>query len=364
MAVGSIGLDRDLTLPIDEMRAAPISSRIGDIGFPNDQILSTLPEMRRGGVAAALVKVVGRVHNDKNEFGDTGWRSGHNVYAAANAHLAYYRILDQTGEARILRTGKDMAGHVQEWSDAEDRSDLPVGLIIGMEGADPILWPEQLEEWWENGVRVVGLTYAGASTYGHGESMPDLGITPAGRELLREMETIGAILDITHTSDQTVRDELDAFNGPVIASHSNSRTLVRGYRQQPDELLQAVIDRGGVIGTSFATWMLYKDYEVTYVHDKKRRDVFPREAVTLEDVADHIDHICQMAGNSEHAAIGGDTDGQSAPGGKDGFPGDFDTVADFQKLGPILKGRGYSDTDVENVLYRNWQRFYEKHLPS
>ena len=73
-----------------------------------------------------------------------------------------------------------------------------------------------------------------------------------------------------------------------------------------------------------------------------------------------MDHVCQLAGNSKHAAIGGDTDGQ---GGSDGAPDDVDTVADYQKIADILAHRGYSSSDVENIMYKNWQRFFEKWLP-
>ena len=363
MGVGAIGLDRDLTLPIEEMRAAPPSARRSDAGFPNDQILATLPEMRRGKIAVALVKVVSRIHHSENPFPDTGYRSAENAYAAGQAHLAYYRILEARGESRILRTSQDFSEHMRVWSEAPNHDDLPVGMVVGIEGADSILWPEQVREWWEGGVRVVGLTYGGISTYGHGEAIPEGGLFPPAGDLLRHMESLGMILDVTHTADESVRQSLELFAGPVIASHQNCRALVPGARQMPDELLTAVIDRGGVIGVSMATWMLYRAYEVNYGHGKTRRDVFPRDAVTLKDVADHIDHVCQLAGNALHAAIGGDTDGQSAPGGKDGFPHDIDTVADFQKLVDVLDGRSYSRVDVANVMHGNWQRFYEKWLP-
>ena len=75
--------------------------------------------------------------------------------------------------------------------------------------------------------------------------------------------------------------------------------------------------------------------------------------MTLEDYVDHIDHVCQLAGSSEHAAIGGDTDGQ---GGVPEAPFEIDTVVDYQKIADVLSARGYRDDDVENVMYRNWQR--------
>jgi membrane dipeptidase len=134
---------------------------------------------------------------------------------------------------------------------------------------------------------------------------------------------------------------------------------VPGERQIPDDLLQTIIDRGAVIGASMDAWMLFKP-GMDWANIPKRSDFYSREEITLEDYVDHIDHVCQVAGNALHAAIGGDTDGQ---GGREGAPYGIDTVADYQKVGDILAGRGYSDDDVANVMYRNWQRFFERTLP-
>ena len=105
--------------------------------------------------------------------------------------------------------------------------------------------------------------------------------------------------------------------------------------------------------------MIYRE-GVDWANIPPRRDVFPRHAVTLEDYCDHIDHVCQMAGNSLHSAIGGDTDGQ---GGTDGAPYEVDTVSDYQIVAEILDRRGYKQEDIENVMFGNWQRFFEKWLP-
>ena len=156
-----------------------------------------------------------------------------------------------------------------------------------------------------------------------------------------------------------MREELEVFSGPVLASHQNCRALCPGERQFPDDLLMAVIERGGVIGTSMDTWMLYPP-GTDWSNIRPRRDTFPRSAVTLEDYVNHVDYICQLAGNSHHAAIGGDTDGQ---GGRDGAPYEIDTVADYKKVGDVLERRGYDEEDIENIMYRNWQRFFERWLP-
>ena len=149
----------------------------------------------------------------------------------------------------------------------------------------------------------------------------------------------------------------------MLASHQNCRALVPGERQFSDAQLQAVIARGGVIGVSMDTWMLYApsnlDWAKAGVTD--RRALFARSDVTLAHVADHIDHLCQLAGNADHAAIGGDTDGQ---GGADGAPAEVDTVADYQKVATILTQRGYTQAAIEQIMFRNWQRFYTQWLPA
>jgi membrane dipeptidase len=275
--------------------------------------------------------------------------------------LAYYRILAARGEARLLTTREVMSQHMAQWSATETHDNLPVGMVLGMEGADPILWPEQVHEWWQVGLRVVSLSHYGVSTYSHGTSTHG-GLFPIAQPLLREMERCGMILDLTHTDDESFWQALAWFSGPVIASHQNCRALVPGGRQFSDEQLNVLIKRGAVIGTSMDTWMLYPDGNLDWdAHPyPTRRSRFPREAVTLEHVANQIDHVCQLAGNAHHAAIGGDTDGQ---GGRDGAPFEIDTVADYQKVTAVLERRGYAIEAIANIMHGNWQRFYETWLP-
>merc|ERR1711969_166051 len=118
------------------------------------------------------------------------------------------------------------------------------------------------------------------------------------------MDAAGMILDLTHTSDEAFWQALDLFSGPVLASHQNSRALVPGERQFSDEQLKALLARGAVVGASMDTWMLYAEGGLDWGGEiPPRRTRFPREAVTLENLADHIDHVCQLAGNAQQAAI-------------------------------------------------------------
>lgn len=361
MAYGALDLNRDLTLPIAQARAIP--DKEPQTSWPNRELMATLPEMRRGKVAGALVKVVGRIKRPNSPL--WGYASGDAAYAAAQGHLAYYRILARRGAARLLLSRSDFVSHMAAWA-AADRTEaptaeLPVGFVLGMEGADPILWPEQVHDWWADGVRVVSLTHYGVSTYAHGTGTAG-GLTPLAKPLLQEMAKVGMMLDLTHLADESFWQALELFTGPVLASHQNCRALVPGERQFSDAQLQAVMARGGVIGVSMDTWMLYApsnlDWAKAGITD--RRALFARSEVTLAQVADHIDHLCQLAGNADHAAIGGDTDGQ---GGADGAPAEVDTVADYQKVAMILAQRGYTQAAIEQIMFRNWQRFYTHWLP-
>jgi membrane dipeptidase len=352
MAYGALELNRDLTRPIAEVRAA--EERPDNIAF------ASLPEMRRGRVAAALVKFTVRRQSPDSVL--PGLRGSEAIYGAARGQLAYYEMLAQSGEARLLTQRRELTEHIAQWEVAEDVEALPVGFVIGMEGADPVLSPSQVHAWWQFGVRVISLTHYGPSAYAHGTGSLG-GLLGSAAELLKEMAACGMLLDLTHISDESFWQAVELYEGPVLASHQNCRALVPGERQFSDEQLQLIIDRGGVIGVSMDTWMLYAQPALDWARTGSfnRRDYFEREAITLEHVADHVDHICQLSGNALHAAIGGDTDGQ---GGIEGAPMDIDTVADYQKLASILTARGYAEADIENVLYKNWLRFYQTHLPN
>jgi membrane dipeptidase len=162
------------------------------------------------------------------------------------------------------------------------------------------------------------------------------------------MQEAGMILDLTHLSDGSFWQALEAFGGPVMASHNNCRALVPGVRQFSDRQITALVQREGVMGVALDAWMLYPGWI--------KGQTLP-EVVGLEAVVDHIDHICQLAGNSRHAAIGTDLDGGY---GTEQCPHDLDTIADLQSIPDLLRARGYGEADVRGIVYGNWLRlFYE-----
>jgi membrane dipeptidase len=164
------------------------------------------------------------------------------------------------------------------------------------------------------------------------------------------MQRVGMILDVTHLSDQCFDEALEIYTGPVLASHHNCRALVPNQRQLTDEQIKKLISRGAVIGAAFDTWMLHPGWV--------RGETNPKEAgVSMEKVVDHIDRVCQLAGNCRHAALGTDLDGGF---GREQSPYDLDTIADLQRMPALLKKRGYSDADVEAISHGNWVRFFRE----
>jgi membrane dipeptidase len=176
------------------------------------------------------------------------------------------------------------------------------------------------------------------------------GLYPPGPALLKEMERVGIILDVTHLSDQCFDEALDIYGGPVLASHHNCRALVPDPRQLTDAQIKKLISRGGVIGSALDAWMMYPGWV--------RGETTPEKAgVTLETMVDHIDHVCQLAGNARHAAIGTDLDGGF---GTEQCPKDLDTIADLQRLPEMLRRRGYDGSAIEGIMYGNWLRFFRE----
>jgi membrane dipeptidase len=218
-----------------------------------------------------------------------------------------------------------------------------IGLVISMESADPISEPDQLSAWKEAGVRIIGPAHYGPGRYAGGTST-ELGLTPDGLSLLREMERYRIILDLTHLSDEAFWQALENFNGFVLASHNNCRSLVPHQRQFNDEQIRAIIARNGVIGVAFDNWMIRPNWV---------RGGKDNPQVKLAHAADHIDHICQLAGNSQHVAIGSDLDGGF---GREQSLADLDTIADLQDMIPILTQRGYTETDISSIMHGNWLR--------
>ena len=327
------------------------TQEVGMAGKGRTQGTVAFPEMRQGRIALSFVTLFARSTGRPAPHFD--FASPVQSYGIAQGQLAYYHALEEVGHVRIITSVENLDSHIDDWRTWENQttSDTsaqdntpPLGFVISMEGADPIIHPSQLEAWVSGGLRLIGLTHYGPGRYAGGTGT-EIGLTELGPPLLAEMERLGVILDLTHCSDQAFWQALEHYNGLVLASHNNCRALVPHQRQFSDAQLRAIFERDGVIGAAFDAWMLQPGWVTGESNNS---------GVTLNNVVDHIDYICQLAGNSRHAAIGTDLDGGY---GREQSPSDLDTIADLQKLVGLLEARGYSTDDIAAIMHGNWLRF-------
>jgi membrane dipeptidase len=348
LAWNAIDFNRDLRLSVADIRR----SEQGMPGKSRGMNTVSFPELRRGGVGIFIATLLARQLRSGSNLAANRYSSMEAAYGAAYGQLAYYRAMEREGWLRWIKDGKTLQAHVNAWttsSGRETQADEPLGFILSMEGADPILSPDQVHEWYTAGLRIIGPAHYGLSPFAHGTDTEG-GLFPLGPALLKEMEKVGMILDVTHLADQSFDEALDLYGGPVLASHHNCRALVPHQRQLTDEQIKKLIGRGAVIGAALDAWMLYPGWV--------RGQTTPEHAgVKLEAVVDHIDHVCQIAGDARHAAIGSDLDGGF---GREQSPMDLDTIADLQRLTDLLRNRGYNQEAVEGVMHANWVRFFQE----
>jgi membrane dipeptidase len=271
----------------------------------------------------------------------------------------YYRLVDShPRKFRLVLSAPELEAHLSAWaaepieSERNEHEEVPVGLVPLMEGAEGIVELEELEEWYERGLRILGPAWRGNRFCG-GTHEPGP-LTSDGMALLEAMSALGLTLDLSHMDRQAALQALDRYNGSLIASHSNALRLVRGSdsnRHLADEVIAGIIERGGIIGLVA--------YNRFLVHGWTPND--PRSAAPLDLLAAQIDAICQMAGDARHAAIGTDFDGgfgvQEAPEG-------IDTIADLQQLAPLLEARGYNQSDIAAIFGGNWIAHLRANLPN
>ena len=340
LSMNALEWNRDLTRPLAEIRQRELG-RKDKVDRSKGTV--SLPEMRRGKIGLCVATLIARYVKPSNPL--PGWHSPEIAWAQTQGQLAWYRAMEEAGEMAPIVDGQSLDRHVALWQDnPPDRA--PIGYVLSLEGADSIVTPARLECAYAQGLRAVGPAHYGPGTYAFGTHSSG-SIGQKGRELLAEMDRLGMILDATHLCDVSFWEAIDAFQGSVWASHSNCRTLVPEERQFSDEQLKALIARGAVIGAALDAWMMVPGWI--------RGKTTPEEAgVRLEHMVDHMDHVCQLAGNARHAAIGTDLDGGF---GREQSPLDLESIADLQRLPEMLERRGYSETDVQGIMHGNWIRF-------
>ena len=294
----------------------------------------------------------------KKEAGDIilykDYQTAHRLY---RDQIDVYRKLADShpDKFRLVASVNELDSVLEHWSKPLPEGEgHPVGMIYLMEGADGILSPRELGEWYDLGLRMIGLAWAG-TRYCGGTTEPGP-LTDEGRSLLAAMMDYNFILDLSHMDQAAALEALDRYEGPVMATHANCAALMKGSdsnRHLTDDAIRGLIERDGVIGLiPFNTFL-----KVGWVRKNGSR----REEVPLDTFIAHIDHVCQLAGDANHAGIGSDLDGGF---GLQSIPPELDTVADLQLVASKLTERGYSESDAANILGGNWLRFLRRHLPA
>lgn len=342
LSMNALEWNRDLTRSLAEIREneSGMSDKAG-----RGRGTVSLPEMRRGAVGLCVATQIARYVRPGNTL--PGWRSPEQAWAQTQGQLAWYRAMEERGEMVQLRDRAGLDRHRALWDGPA--VDAPIGYILSLEGADSLITVDHLERSYGEGLRAVGPAHYGPGTYAQGTDASG-GIGRRGRELLKEMERLSMILDVTHLCEESFWEALDLFNGAVWASHSNCRVFVDHNRQLSDEQIRELIGRDAVIGVALDAWMMVPGWV--------RGESNPQSmGVSLRQMIDNIDHICQLAGDAHHVGIGTDLDGGF---GKEQCPADLDSIADLERVPAMLRSAGYREEDVEAIMNGNWIAFLER----
>ncbi|MCC6147348.1 MAG: membrane dipeptidase [Anaerolineaceae bacterium] len=331
----------------------------------NGQTVLGWPDYQRGQVAVVFGTLF--LAPEKYRIGDFGrfyFNSPEEASRLYHQQLDYYLQLfeNHPDKFRQIKTLPQFNELLDVWTNHPahyPEETNPVGLVLLMESAEGLANLDDLWNWWDAGLRIIGPVWAGSRFCGG--SFENGTFTPEGYDLMRVMAQVGYALDITHMNEVSGMTALDSYEGAVIATHCNARARIKfgaaryptdahGERHLSDQAIRLLAARGGVMGL-----LPYNRFFIT-----DWTPAMGRSAVTLEHMADHIDHVCQLTGSARHVGIGTDFDGGF---GYPAVPEELDTIADLQKLAAVLDRRGYNRDEIESVFGGNWQRILGRILP-
>ena len=342
LSMNALEWNRDLTWDIEDIR----KSEEGMSDKPDRGLNTvTLGEMRKGNIGICVATQIARYVKPNSEL--PGWNSPHQAWAQTQGQLAWYKAMEAEGELTQITNLEQLNTQLELWKNPTSKT--PIGYILSLEGADSMVTIDHLEMSYEQGLRAIGPAHYGPGTYAHGTDSEG-GIGQKGKALLKKIEELNLILDATHLCDISFWETMKVYNGPVWASHNNCRKFVNHNRQFSDEQIKELISRDAVIGIALDAWMMVPNWV--------RGESTPESmGVTLKQMVDNIDHICQLSGDTLHVGIGTDLDGGF---GKEQTPSDLDTIADLQKVPQMLADKGYSPIDINNIMNQNFISFLRR----
>lgn len=335
LAWNGVVLGRDLTAPLAEIRAAEVPLPAHGEGTAT----VSLPALRVAGVKVVCATIYATPYGESSPLRRQGYRTPEEAYEQGRAQAQYYHELAARGEATLILTRDDLEGVIS--------GDRPApGLVLLLEGADPLRTPDDLAQFHAWGVRIVGLAWS-STRYAGGTGAPGP-LTPMGRDLLTEMARLGVALDASHLAEEAFWQAVELFPGRMVASHANCRAIVPTDRQLSDEMIRAIADREGVIGLVFYNRFIRADW----------KDGDPKDGVSLRDLLRHADHIRALVG-ARHLALGSDLDGGVT---RDVIPRELDSVGDLPRFADLLAVAGYSPDDIRGIMGENWLRMLREIL--
>ncbi len=334
-----------------------------------------IPKLKRGGVDLEVFACFAPPPSNDVEKG----RSGNGVFAQIEA---VNTLVEKNPDDLALVRSVEEAGAARNAS--------KTGVLIGIEGGYAIEDDlTLLREFYRAGVRLMTLTHWTATDWADASGDPKPvhgGLTEFGESVIREMNRLGMIIDVSHAHEETFWDVLRVSKAPVVASHSDCRALSAHHRNLSDEMLKALAENGGVVGVNF--WPGFLNSEI----DKAEAELFDRTArehglptdftavmraepaardkfyadlgkrwaeikktlpvVDVKTVVDHIDHVVKVTGDAEHVGLGSDFDGISAT------PAGLENAGLLPNITKELVARGYKPEDIRKILGGNFLRVF------
>ncbi|MEQ8850520.1 MAG: membrane dipeptidase [Phycisphaerales bacterium] len=337
--------DAHLDLAYLAERGRDMHAPLNDCRGPLQPAAVTLPALRDANVRACL----GTIFTEATkQGGPNDGPVGPYAYDLGNADAANRAGQRQLKLYQAWAAGDAITRMPRRGShDAATTDTIQLGIL--MECADPILAPDDLTEWASAGVVAIGMAWWHESRYAGGNGSDNAGLTDLGRALIPVMDEHNVTHDLSHLSQRATDQLLERTDAPVIASHSNCRALLPGdnHRHLADDTIREIARRGGVIGINLVRNFL----DPTLAASK---DPIPGDA-TIDQVCDHIEHACEVAGDRRHVGLGSDMDGGITA---DDLPNGIDTPSDLHKITDALAARGWSSDDLDAFAFGNWARFW------
>jgi membrane dipeptidase len=242
-----------------------------------------------------------------------------------------HEIVEKSSEIELVLQGKDIDRIKKEGK---------IGALLSIEGGEALEGEiALLRMFYKLGVRAITLTWSLRNDLGDGvDGVPDSGLTSFGKEVVKEMNRLGMIVDVSHLNEKGFWDVIDISEKPIIASHSNAKALCSHRRNLTDEQIKAIAQKGGVIGINFAPQFLRDD-----------------KKASIEDVLNHIDYMVNLVGE-DYVGFGSDFDGiNSTPEG-------LEDISKFPKIVEGLIKRGYTQEQIDKITHKNFENLIKKVL--